>query len=445
MSGDITRRLEHEKPGRLLLNYAIPAVVGTMVNSLYNIVDRIYIGQGVGPLAISGLALTFPVMLFLQAFGMLVGTGASTRISIFMGKKDIPAAEKILGNALLLTLLITALTVIPGMMLLEEILVWFGGSEHTVPYAADYLQIVIPGNIFTTLSFSYNSVMRASGYPKKAMATMIVGAVMNIALDPVFIFGFGMGIRGAAIATVVSMAVSATLVMSHFVRKDSLIRFHRKYLRLDGRTVRYILAIGCSPFLMQLAGSLVNVIMNHSLQSCGGDLALGAQGIIVSFVMLLVMLVVGVAQGMQPIVGFNHGAGHYRRVKDTFRLTAITATCVTGAGWLCSLLFPETIVRAFTSDPALIEITANGMRRNLFLFFIVGSHIAVTHFFQSIGAAGTAIFMSLSRQVIFLIPFLMILPPFFGLDGVWYAGPFSDVLSVLIAWIILWRYLRRYA
>ncbi|MDR1456373.1 MAG: MATE family efflux transporter [Tannerella sp.] len=444
MSNGIAWRLEHEKPARLLLKYAIPAVVGTMVNSLYNIADRIYIGHGVGSLAISGLALTFPILMLLQAFGMLVGVGASSRISLFLGKKDFPMAEKILGNALLLTFAVTALSVIPSMIFLEELLKWFGGSEHTIPYAVDYLYIVIPGNIFTTLSFSYNSVMRASGYPKRAMLTMIVGAVTNILLDPVFIYQFDMGIRGAAIATVISMAVSATLVMWHFVRRDSLIRFRRRCFRFDRRVVRYIVTIGISPFLMQLAGSLVNVIMNHSLQARGGDLALGANGIIVSFGMMLVMLVVGIAQGMQPIVGFNYGAGHTGRVMDTFRLVVITATCVMGAGWLCSLFLPEMIVRAFTSEQALIDVTVNGLRLNLLVFVMVGSHVAITHFFQSIGDAGKSIFLSLSRQVLFLIPCLLILPLFFGLDGVWYAGPLSDTLSVLTAWLFLWYHMRKY-
>jgi putative MATE family efflux protein len=440
MSNEITRQLEHEKTGRLLLKYAIPAVVGTMVNSLYNIVDRMYIGHGVGSLAISGLTLTFPVMLFLQAFGMLVGVGASTRISIFLGKKDLPMAEKILGNALILTLLISVLTIVPSMIFLETMLVWFGGSEHTIPYAADYLYMVIPGNIFTSLSFSYNSVMRASGYPKKAMLTMIIGAVLNILLDPVFIFAFDMGIRGAAIATVISMTVSAAFVMYHFVNRKSLLRFRRKYFRLNRRIVGYILTIGISPFAMQLAGSFVNVVMNHSLRTYGGDLALGANGIIMSFGMFLVMLIVGISQGMQPIIGFNYGAGHHHRVMETLRLVIITATCIMGTGWLCCLFLPGAIVRGFTSDPELIAITTNGLRLNLSLFIIVGSQIVISHFFQGIGAAGKSIFLSLSRQCVYLIPSLLCLPFFFGLNGIWYAGPLSDGLATITAWLFLWHH-----
>jgi putative MATE family efflux protein len=443
VTNEVTWKLEYEKVGRLLLNYTIPAVIGTMVNSLYNIVDRMYIGHGVGPLAISGLTLTFPLLMCFQAFGMLVGTGASTRISIFLGKKEHGMAEKILGNALVLTLIFSALTIVPGMIFLEKLLLWFGGSEQIIPYATDYLYIVIPANLFTSLSFSYNSVMRASGYPKKAMATMMIGAVLNTLLDPIFIFWFDMGIRGAAIATVISMAVSAAFVMHHFIRPESLIRFRRKYFRLEWQAVWCIITIGISPFAMQLAGSLVNVAMNHTLQSYGGDLALGANGIIVSFAMLLVMLVVGISQGMQPVVGFNYGAGHQQRMMEALRLAILAATVVMGAGWLCSMFFPSIIVQGFTTDPELIRIATNGLRLNLTAFAVVGFQIVVSQFFQSIGKAGTSIFLSLSRQFLYLIPSLLILPHFFGLDGVWYSGALSDGLATVTAGIFLWRHVRK--
>ena len=439
-SNAITWRLAHEKPGRLLLHYAVPAVVGTMVNSLYNIVDRIFIGHGVGPLAISGLTLTFPIMLFLQAFGMLIGAGASSRVSIFLGKKDNDKAENVLGNALTLTFILSAFTITLSLLFLEDMLMWFGGSENTIPYAMDYLYIIIPTNILTSLSFGFNSIMRASGYPQKAMFTMLVGAVLNIILDPIFIFVFDMGIRGAAIATLISMAVSATLVMQHFVSKDSLLRFRKKYLKLDRQIIGYIVSIGVSPFFMQLGGSLVNVVLNHSLYTYGGDLALGASGIILSCAMLLVMFVIGISQGMQPIIGFNYGAGHRHRVMETLRLVIIAASGVMGFGWICSQFFPETIVKGFTSDPELIAITANGLRLNLILFFPIGSQIAISYFFQSIGAARKTILLSLSRQIIFLIPAIFFLPPFLGLNGVWYAGPFSDALATIAAWAFLYHY-----
>lgn len=443
MTNEITKRLEHEKISRLLLAYAIPAVVGTMVNSLYNIVDRMFIGHGVGPLAISGLTLTFPILLFLQAFGMLVGTGAATRVSIFLGRKENDSAEHVLGNALTLTFIISILTIIPSMIFLEDILMWFGGSEQTLPYAMEYLYIVIPTNLLTSLSFGFNAVMRASGYPKKAMITMLIGAIINTILDPIFIFWFDMGIKGAAIATVIAMTVSTVYVMSHFFSKESLIRFRKKYLRLDWRIVLSIITIGVSPFAMQLAGSLVNVVMNNALQTYGGDLALGANGIISSIGMLFVMLIIGIAQGMQPIVGFNYGAGHHHRVIETLRLVIITATCLMGVGWGCSLLFPEILVKGFTTDPELVGISANGLRINLGLFIVVGSQIAISQFFQSIGIAWKAIFLSLTRQFLYLIPAILFLPPLLGLNGVWLSGPISDGLAAITAWVFLWNHIKK--
>jgi putative MATE family efflux protein len=443
MTNEITYKLEHEKVSSLLLNYAIPAVIGTMVNSLYNIVDRIFIGHGVGPLAISGLTLTFPILFFLQAFGMLVGTGAATHVSIFLGRKENDRAENILGNALTMTFVITAVTVVPSLIFLDDLLMWFGGSEATIPYAKEYLYIIIPTTLLPALSFSFNAVMRASGYPKKAMVTMLIGAILNVILDPIFIFGFDMGIKGAAYATVISMAASTVFVMHHFVSKNSLIRFRKKYLKPDRRIILTITAIGISPFAMQLAGSLVNVVMNNSLQAYGGDLALGANGIISSIGMLLVMLIIGIAQGMQPIVGFNYGAGHHHRVMETLRLVIITATCIMGVGWVCCLLFPDIIVRGFTSDPELIAISANGLKLSLSLFIVVGSQIAIGQFFQSIGIAWKAIFLSLTRQFLYLIPAILFLPPFFGLDGIWYSSPISDGLAAVTAWIFLWQHVKK--
>lgn len=443
MTSEITKRLEHEKISRLLLTYAIPAVVGTMVNSLYNIVDRMFIGHGVGALAISGLTLTFPILLFLQAFGMLIGTGAATRVSIFLGRKEKESAEQVLGNALTLTFIISTLTIIPSMIFLEDILMLFGGSEQTIPYAMEYLYIVIPTNLLTSLSFGFNAVMRASGYPKKAMFTMLIGAVINTILDPIFIFWLDMGISGAAYATVIAMAVSTAYVMTHFFSKDSLIRFQKKYLKLNKRIVLSILTIGVSPFAMQLAGSFVNVVMNNALQKYGGDLALGANGIISSVGMLFVMLIIGVAQGMQPIVGFNYGAGHHHRVVETLRLVIITATCFMGVGWISCLLFPEVIVKGFTTDSELIAISANALRINLGLFIVVGSQIAISQFFQSIGIAWKAIFLSLTRQFLYLIPIILFLPPFIGLDGVWLSGPISDGLAAVTAWIFLWQHVKK--
>lgn len=437
MTQEITWRLEHEKISRLLVHYAIPAVIGTMVNALYNIVDRIFIGQGVGPLAISGLTLTFPILLFMQAFGMLVGAGAATRVSIHLGRKANDMAENVLGNAFTLTFILSILTIVPCMLLMRPLLIAFGGSEQTIPYAEDYLYIAIPASLLASLSFSFNAVMRASGYPRKAMVTMMIGAIANVILDPIFIFVFDMGIQGAAIATVISMALSAAFVMAHFVRKDSLVRFHKEYFPLKGAIVWNILTIGISPFAMQLAGSLVNVVMNHSLKKYGGDLAIGASGILNSVGMLLVMLIIGIAQGMQPIVGYNYGAGLHKRALETLKLVIILSTVITGTGFVCSALFPQIIVKAFTNDAELVAISANGLRLTLFAFLVVGSQLSISQFFQSIGVAWKAMLLSLSRQCIFLIPAILLLPPFLGLDGVWLAGPFSDVLAAVTAWLFL--------
>ena len=438
MANEITWRLENEKISRLLLHYAIPAVIGTMVNALYNIVDRIFIGQGVGPLAMAGLTLTFPILLFLQAFGMLVGAGAATRVSIHLGRKANDMAEKVLGNAFTLTFLITIVTVVPCMIWMEDLLLAFGGSEQTIPYAKDYLNIVVPGTILTSLSFGFNAVMRASGYPKKAMFTMLIGAVANVILDPIFIFWLDMGIKGAAVATIISMLLCTLFVMNHFVQKDSIVRFHRGTFRLERHVVWNILTIGVSPFAMQLAGSLVVVIQNYALKQHGGDLALGANGIISSVGMLLVMLVIGIAQGMQPIVGYNFGAKKYDRVQETLRLVIIAATIIMGIGCFCSVVFPKLIARAFTNDPALLDVTANG----LLVFIVVGSQISISQFFQSIGIAWKAMFLSLSRQVLFLIPAMLLFSRFCGLDGVWYAAPFSDFIAAVTAWLFLWYHVK---
>lgn len=443
MADKITEALEHQSVGKLLLTYALPAVIGTIVNSLYNIIDRIYIGQGVGALAISGLALTFPILTFLQAFGMLVGAGAAARISIFLGRKENDTANRVLGNALILTCIFSVITIVPSMIFMKDLLLMFGGSEQTLPYAEAYLYITIPANFLASLSFSYNAVMRASGYPMLAMITMLAGAILNIVLDPVFIFVFDMGIRGAAIATAISLAVSASLVMYHFVKKSSIVRFQRACFKPDWKIILGILSIGMSPFAMQLAASMVNMILNTSLIKYGGDLAVGAYGIINSFGILLVMLVLGVAQGMQPIVGFNYGARHNRRVLQVLRLVMLIATAITSLGFVCSFFIPGLIVRAFTSDPYLISIASNGMHITFFAFAVVGFQMVTGIFFQSIGIAWKAMLLSLLRQCFFLIPVLLIAPRYFGLDGVWMASPVADVLAALVSGIFLWWQVRQ--
>ena len=321
--------LEQERIPRLLFNYAVPAVVGTVVNSLYNIVDRIFIGQGVSEYALSGLAITFPILLFLQAFGMLVGAGASVRVSILLGQRNTPRAEQTLANAVYLTLVTQILTIIPCYIYMEPLLRLFGASDRTLPYAVEYLRIVIPANFFAAFSFGYNAIMRASGYPRKAMTTMLLSALINVVLDYVFIYPLGMGIRGAAIATAIAMVICAVYVLAHFFLPGSVVRFRRAAFRPSWAIVRAITAIGIAPFAMQLTGSAVNVLMNRSFVAYGttpeeSDLAIGAFGIISSYAMLIVMLILGVAQGMQPIVGFNYGARHMHRVRMAYAYSAGT-------------------------------------------------------------------------------------------------------------------------
>ena len=426
-------KLGTEKVGRLLLNYSIPSIVSMIVVSLYNIVDRVFIGQGVGAIAISGLALTFPLMTLVTAVGTLIGVGASARMSIVLGMKDLPWARNILGNAFFLTFILSAALVVPALIFLDPILAFFGGSEQTIPYARDYLLIVIPGSVFTNLSFNFSGLMRASGYPVKSMVTILIGVVLNVILDPIFIFGMGLGIRGGAIAAVISMFVSTVFVMTHFFNKSSFVHFEKGAFRLKGRIIRNIVSIGLSPFLMNIAAAMVNVIMNNRLVLYGGDLAIGAYGIINSYGILVVMCVMGLCQGMQPIMGYNYGEGKIKRMKDTLRLTIRVAVIFMSVGFVVCELFPAQLAAAFTSDEELIRLTVSGLRIGFAAFPLIGFQIVVTNFFLSIGKAGQSIFMSLTRQVIFLMPLLYLLSGWWGLEGVWAAMPASDAAAFVIA------------
>lgn len=432
--------LGHEKIPKLLSHYAIPAIVGTMVMALYNIIDRIYIGQGVGPEAISGLALTFPVMTLSTAFGMLVGNGGAARISILLGKQDDPTARLILGNCLILVIIIASCYSLVNYIWMDDILRAYGATDVTLPYARDYLSAIIPFTIFNNLSFGFNNMMRASGFPRKAMYTMMISALANVILDPIFIFVFDMGIRGAAIATVISMGITVAWVMSHFTNKKHTIRFRREALHLNRRIIISILSIGMSPFLINLTAALVNVFMNRSLLKYGGDMAIGAFGIINSFAMMIVMLILGLCQGMQPIVGYNYGANQPVRVMQTYKMVVMIASAISLTGFLLSMFVPHILVRGFTGDANLIKISSHGMRLVMAGFPLIGFIIVTTNFFQSLGKAWKAIFLSLSRQVLFLIPMIWLLPQFFELEGVWVASAASDIISFFIAMFMFFRY-----
>ena len=431
--------LETKKVSKLVWDYALPAIIGTMVNATYNIVDRIFIGQGVGALAISGLAVTFPVMNLTAALGMLVGAGASSRISINLGKKNPKRAEKILGNSFLLTIVFNLVFITLLMIFLEPILMSFGASEQTYPFARDYLQIVLPGNIFVTMTYSFNSMMRASGYPQKAMYTMLIGAFINIVLDPIFIFVFDMGIAGVAWATVISMFIGMLFVMHHFTRKSTSLRLRKKNIRFEKDILIAIVSIGLSPFFMQVAASGVAVLMNTSLKANGGDLAIGAYGILMSLLMLIIMFVIGLNQGLQPIIGYNYGAKNYSRVKAAFFYGIKIATFVTTMGFLLGMFLPRLFAQAFTSDVQLLDLAENAMRITIIAFPIVGFQIVISGFFQSIGQAKKSIILSLSRQIIFLIPSIIVLPRLFGLNGVWAATPLSDFMASVLAAYFFYR------
>lgn len=426
-------KLSTEKIGKLIWEYSFPSIVGMVVMSVYNIVDRIFIGHGVGALAISGLALTFPFMILLQAFGMLIGAGAASRISINMGEGNTARAEKVLGNALTLTVIISGSVALLSFLMMDNLLKLFGGTDLTIGYAKDYMQIIIPGSIFSATLYGFNNIMRASGFPRKAMYTMMIGAAVNVILDPIFIFVFDWGIRGAAIATVISFIIGSWWVLTHFNLPVSHIKFRKENFRLEKDIVYSILNIGMSPFSMQLATSIVVILINSTLLKYGGDLAIGAFGIINSLITLIIMVVLGLNQGTQPIVGYNYGAKLYDRMFRTVKLAIIIGTILTTSGFLLGMFFSDFSVGLFTKDNELTRISANALRISIFMFPFVGFQIVISNFFQSIGKARVSIFLSLTRQFIFLIPAILLLPSVFGLNGAWAAMPVSDALATITA------------
>jgi len=436
--------LATENIGKLLWTYTLPAMVGTVVMSLYNIVDRIFIGQVVGPLAISGLALTFPFMIVLMAFGMLIGAGSASRISITLGQNDKHKAEKILGNAVTLTFIISGTAIILSLIFMDDILRLFGGTENTLQYAREFMQIIIPGGIFTALYFGLNNILRASGHPRKAMYNILLGAIVNIILDPLFIYVFDWGIQGAALATVIAYIVGTINVSVHFFAKSSPLRFHMENFRLDKEIVKSILSIGMSPFSMQIGTSVVVILINSTLLKHGGDLAIGAYGIINSINMLVVMFIIGLNQGSQPIVGYNYGAGNYHRMFETLRLGVIIGTILSCIGFIIGMFFPHQVVSLFTSDKELIEIAAMAQRITVTVFPIIGFQIVISNFFQSIGKAKMSIFLSLTRQFIFLIPAILVLPVFWGLNGAWASMPVSDGLSSIVTFVTFLFFYRKF-
>ncbi len=437
------KSLETRSEGRLLWEYSLPAVVGMLVMSLYNVVDRIFIGRIVGTDAIAGLTITFPVMNLSAALGILIGAGAAARISILLGMKDHRGAEFVLGNTLTMLLANASVYLALFAIFIDEILYAFGASEASLPYARDFMLYMLPGMLMMNLAFSFNSIMRASGYPTKAMVTMMIGAGANVILAPIFIYVLDLGIKGAAIATDIAMTISMLFVMRHFFNNRNTLHFTRGTFRVRWSIVASIISIGAAPSLVNAASSIINVIINTSLWQYGGDAAVAAAGIFTTYTSLITTIVVGLCQGMQPIIGYNYGAGLLSRMKRVFWLATGTATIICTLGCAFGLLFPELIASAFTTDAELIAVTANGLSNSLLMFWIVGFQIVATTFFQSIGMAGKSIFLSLARQVIFLIPLLLFLPTIFGLNGIWLSFPTSDLLATLATSAMIWWQFRR--
>lgn len=436
------RELSDSPVGRLLWRYSLPAVVGMLVMSLYNIIDRIFIGQGVGPEAIAGLAITFPVMNLSAALGVLIGAGGSARLSILLGAKDFNGARRTLCSSLILLLIIVCCYLCCFAIFIDEILIAFGASEVTLPYARDFMIYILPGMFMTNFAFTFNNFMRASGYPVKAMITMLIGAGCNLILAPIFIFYLDMGIKGAAIATDISMMISAYFVLSHFFSSKSTLHFtkDRDLYKLRAKIVLPVLSIGAAPSVVNAAACFINVIINKSLYQYGGDMAVAAAGIFTSYTSVMTMVVVGICQGMQPIIGYNYGAGKIGRLRRTYWLAVAVSTVIVSTGQTIGLLFPDYIGRAFSGDAELIRETARCLHISLMAFTVVGFQVVSTTLFQSIGKAKASIFLSLTRQVLFLIPLLLVLPPRMGLDGVWTAFPLSDLVATLVtAVMVSWQ------
>ena len=439
---DKSKQLGEENIGKLLMKFSIPAIVGMLVNALYNVVDRIFIGRGVGKLALSGVTVTFPIANIILAFGMLVGIGTAALISIKLGQQKKEEAEHILGNAFTLIIIISLIVTVMGLIFLEPMLIKFGASSETLPYAKEYIRIILIGVIFQNIGFGLNNTIRSEGNPRVAMITMLIGGILNTILDPLFIFVFHMGTKGAAIATVISQAVNTIWVLAYFFGGRSALKIRYKNLKLDFKVVMSIFAIGMSPFSMQIAASIVTIISNRSLVKYGGDLALGAMGIIMSIAMMVLMPIFGINQGSQPIIGYNYGAKKYDRVKHTLKLAILAATIITTTGFILIQLFPRQLISIFNKDPELINIGIRGIRTYLFMIPVIGFQIISSNYFQAIGKAKISIFLGLSRQVIILIPLLFILPRFFGLNGVWVSGPSSDLIASILTAIFLFVEIR---
>jgi putative MATE family efflux protein len=441
---DRARRLGEHDIAPLLWRFSLPAVVGMLVHALYNVVDRAFIGWAVGAPGIAGISVAFPMMMVLMSFGMLIGIGANSLISIRLGQKRREDAERVMGNAFVLFVLVSITLSVLGLVFVEPILFMFGADAEILPYSRAYLEIILLGTVFQSIGLGMNNFIRGEGNPNRAMSTMVAGAVLNVILDPVFIFGFDMGIRGAAIATVISLAVSSALVMWYFLGGTSLLKLRPGFFRLERRIVADIAAVGSAPFAMQIASSVIVTLFNHQLRIHGGTQALAVMGIMFSILMLVLMPVVGISQGAQPIIGYNYGAGSFLRVIRTVRLASLVATGVTLGGFVIAMLFSPLIMAAFSGgDAGLVAMGGYAMRVFFLMLPVIGAQIVGANYYQAVGKPRQAIFLNLTRQVLLLIPALLLLPAFFGLTGVWLAGPISDLGAFLVTGTFVYREMRR--
>lgn len=429
--------------GSLLTRYAIPAVISMLATSVYNIVDRAFLGNCVGPLAIAGLAITFPIMNLSASFGAMIGAGGSTLLSIKLGQKDNLTAERVLGNIVSLNILIGAIFALLAIIFIDPILVFFGASNDTIEYAREYMLIILYGNIITHLNLGLVSVQRVVGHPNKAMIAILMGVTINIILDWLFITELGWGIRGAAYATIMSQLISVIYSIIQLSNKNDLIHFHKGIYAMKKRIVKNIFAIGISPFCMQLCACLVVILINRGLKAHGGDLAIGAFGIINGITFTFIMIVMGINQGMQPIAGYNYGAQQYKRVTLVLKYAILYATITMILSWTLCFCFPTLPIRLFTNDKQMTALAVEGLRLIVLLNPLVGIQIVTGNFFQSIGMAKKSIFLSVSRQLLFLVPLLLILPHYFGTKGVWISVTAADGISVITAIIMLWNFYRK--
>ncbi len=448
-SQDSPLSLGTDSISKLLFRYAMPAIIAQVAASLYTIGDSIFVGQGVGPLAITGLALTMPMMNLSAAFGAMVGAGSAALTSIRLGQGNKAAAENILGNVVLLNVVLGMAIMVFGLVYIDELLYFFGASDQTLPYAREYMRIILYGNTITHLFHGLNNMLRVAGYPNKAMTITIISVMLNAVLDALFILGLDWGIAGSAWATVLSQTVSLVLLFAHFMRRDSFLRFHREAFHFHWDLVKGITTIGMAPFMIQTCACVVVILVNTTLQRYGGDLSIGAYGIANRVAFLFTMVVLGFTQGMQPIVGYNYGARKYDRALKTMWLTVGWSVATTTLGFLVCEIFPHQVVGMFVSEDgsgdatALIDASVKGLRILVAMLPIVGFNIVAGNFFQHIGKPKRAILLSVSRQMLFIVPLLFFLPPIYGVDGVWYAIPIADFVSTALAAVLLMLQIRK--